>query len=114
MKPMKSRKRGMPGYVKFMPYCQVGCVVSLLLAVILLVIGYKLFGDNASKSQTFKYIGFAMAAVGLCAFISVIYINSVSESNLIDSMRSFRRSKAANPQIAKHLTRTSTDRELKL
>ena len=39
------------------------------------------------------------------AFISVIYINSVSSNSLVDSMRSFRKSKAANPQINAKLTR---------
>ena len=102
-----------PSYGWMMPYCQIACVASLILAIAFLVLGYKTFETNASKSGAFKYAGFVMAAGSVIAFIAVIYINSVSSNNLIDTMRSFRRSRAANPQINKKLKRNTTDVEMR-
>lgn len=105
VKPPREQK---PGYAKFMPYCQVLCVVTIILAVTLLILGYKTYKLDEGKAERLKYAGFAMAIIGVSSFIAVIYINSVSENNLIDSMRSFRRSKAANPQIAKKLKKKAS------
>ena len=111
VKPIRSEKE--PSYVWMMPYCQITCVATFILAIVFLVLGYKTYEKNQSKAEAFKYAGFVMAAVGVIAFIAIIYINSVSQNNLIDTMKSFRRSKAANPQINKKLTRNTTDHELK-
>lgn len=112
VKPIRIEEKE-PSYVWMMPYCQITCVASLVLAIAFLVLGYKTFEDNPSKSEAFKYAGFVLAAAGIIAFIAIIYINSVSENNLVDSMKSFRRSKAANPQINKKLTRNATDADIK-
>ena len=112
VKPVKTRSAE-PSYVWMMPYCQVCCVAAFILAIVFLVLGYRIFSDNASKSEAFKYAGFVMASLGVVAFIAVIYINSVSKNNLINSMRTFRRSKAANPQINKKLTRNATDIDMR-
>ena len=102
-----------PGYVWMMPYCQITCVSAFILAIIFLVLGYKTYAENSKKSGAFKYAGFIVAAAGVIAFIAIIYINSVSKNNLVDSMKSFRRSKAANPQINKKLTRNATEAEIR-
>jgi len=106
VKPIKDEK---PGYAFIMPYCQVLCVGAIVVSGICLVLGYKLYSDSEARAQKLKYAGFAMGSIGVVAFISVIYINSVSENNLLNSMRSFRKSKAANPQIAKKLAGNETD-----
>jgi len=111
VKPIKSEKE--PSYVWMMPYCQITCVATFILAIIFLVLGYKTFADTQNKAVAFKYAGFVLAAAGVIAFIAVIYINSVSKNNLVDSMKSFRRSKAANPQINKKLTRNATEAEMR-
>lgn len=112
MKPVtKSNKE--PSYAWMMPYCQIASIAFLILAIVFLILGYKTFEANPSKSGAFKYAGFVMAAASVIAFIAVIYINSVSSNNLIDTMRSFRRSRAANPQINKKLKRNATDHELR-
>ncbi|KAL5247688.1 hypothetical protein ACHWQZ_G019545 [Mnemiopsis leidyi] len=113
VKPVKLEEKE-PEYVWMMPYCQITCVSAFILAIIFLVLGYKTYAENSKKSGAFKYAGFIVAAVGVIAFIAVIYINSVSKNNLVDSMKSFRRSKAANPQINKKLTRNATEAEMRV
>lgn len=105
VKPVNGQEE--PGYVVLMPYCQVACVVATILAVVFVVLGYQ--AKSEKKSESFKYVGFAMIFIAVGSFIAVIYINSVSNTNLIDTMRKFRRSKAANPQIAKQLARKASD-----
>ena len=107
MKPVNDQTE--PAYVVFMPYCQVTCVLGTILSVVFLILGYQTYDVNKTKAEAFKYAGFAMGFIAAVAFIAVIYINSVSNSNLIDTMRKFRKSKAANPQIAKQLSRKKSN-----
>ena len=87
-----------------MVHFQIASITAIVLAGVFLLLGYEFYSEHKS-SEIFKYIGIFLIALAVLFFIAVIYINSVSQNNLIDSMTSFRKSRAANPQIVKGLSK---------